>query len=141
MAQQRWLVKSEPSTYSFDDLVRDGGTRWDGVRNAQARLHLAAMKPGDAVLVYHSGDEKAVIGLAKVTRAAYPDPTADDPRWLAVDLAPGKRLAQPVPLARIKADPKLATIALVRQSRLSVMPLDADAWERIVALGAKKPAR
>lgn len=131
-------MKSEPTTYSWSDLVRDGGTRWDGVRNALARIHLAAMKKGDLVLVYHSGDEKAVVGIAKVTRAAYPDPSADDARWLAVDLAPVKPLALSVPLARIKADRKLAGIDLVRQSRLSVMPLEPNAYERILAHGAKK---
>lgn len=140
MPRNHWLVKSEPSAYSFADLTRDGGTRWDGVRNPQARLHLLGMKKGDLVLVYHSGDEKAVVGTAKVTRTAYPDPTADDPRWVAVDLAPGKALAVPVPLARIKADRALAMIGLVKQSRLSVMPLDAGAWERIVGYGKKAGA-
>ena len=91
MGRATWLVKTEPSTYSWDDLVRDGGTRWDGVRNPLARNHLAAMKAGDLVLVYHSGDEKAVVGIAKATKAAYPDPTADDPRWLAID--PDRRVA------------------------------------------------
>jgi len=120
--------------------VRDGGTRWDGVRNALARNHLAALKKGDLVLVYHSGDDKAVVGIAKVTRAAYPDPSADDPRWLAVDLAPVRRLAEPVPLATIKKDAKLAAIDLVRQSRLSVMPLGAAAFERILShAGTKAP--
>lgn len=138
MPRGTWLVKTEPSTYSWDDLVRDRGTRWDGVRNAQARLHLAAMKKGDTVLVYHSGDEKAVVGIAKVTRAAYPDPGADDPRWLAVDLAPVKPLAERVSLAVIKRDAKLAGIALVRQSRLSVMPLDAAAYERLLAHAERK---
>lgn len=139
MAGGRWLVKSEPTTYSWSDLVRDGGTRWDGVRNALARNHLAAMKKGDLALVYHSGDDKAVIGIAKITRAAYPDPSADDERWLAVDLAPVKPLPAPVSLAQIKADPKLAGIPLVRLSRLSVMPLEPSAFERIVAHAAKKP--
>jgi len=135
MARATWLAKTEPSTYAWADLVRDGGTRWDGVRNPLARSHLAAMKKGDLVLVYHSGDDKAVVGIAKVTRAAYPDPTADDARWLAVDLAPVKPLVAPVPLATVKQDPKLAGIALVRQGRLSVMPLDDAAFARILAHG------
>jgi len=140
MARETWLVKTEPSTYSWEDLVRDGGTRWDGVRNALARNHLAAMKKGDLVLVYHSGDDKAVVGIAKVMRAAYPDPTIDDARWVAIDLAPVRKLAQPVPLAAIKKDAKLAGIDLVRQSRLSVMPLAAAAFERILShAGTKAP--
>ena len=135
MARSTWLVKTEPSTYAWADLVRDGGTRWDGVRNALARNHLGAMKKGDLVLVYHSGDDKAVVGIAKVTRAAYPDPGADDPRWLAVDLAPVRPFAEPVPLATVKQDAKLARIDLVRQSRLSVMPLDDAAFARILSHG------
>lgn len=141
MARTTWLVKTEPSTYSWADLVRDGATRWDGVRNALARIHLAAMQKGDQALVYHSGDERSVMGIARVTRAAYPDPTADDPRWLAVDLEPLRALAKPVPLAAIKADAKLAQLALVRQSRLSVMPVDAEAFARILAHGATKAPR
>lgn len=138
MARATWLVKTEPSTYSWNDLVRERGTRWDGVRNALARNHLAAMRKGDLVLVYHSGDDKAVVGIAKVTRAAYPDPSTDDPRWLAVDLAPVQPLAERVSLAVIKRDAKLAGIDLVRQSRLSVMPLDANAYERILAHAERK---
>jgi predicted RNA-binding protein with PUA-like domain len=130
-----WLVKSEPGTYAWDDLVRDGSTCWDGVRNAQARNHLAEMRRGDRVLYYHSGAEKAVVGVARVARQAYPDPTADDPRWLAVDLAPVRALARPVPLAAIKAEPRRRDTALVRQSRLSVMPISEAAFERILALG------
>jgi len=126
-----WLVKSEPGTYSWDDLVRDGSTRWDGVRNPLARNHLAAMKKGDSVLFYHSGDARAVVGLARVTREAYPDPSADDPRWLAVDLAPVRPLKTPVTLAAIKADPRLADLPLVRQSRLSVMPIPAPALAQL----------
>jgi predicted RNA-binding protein with PUA-like domain len=136
-----WLVKTEPSTYSWDDLVRDGGTRWDGVRNPLARNHLAAMAKGDLVLVYHSGDAKAVRGIAKVARAAYPDPSADDERWLAVDLAPVRPLAEPVPLAAVKKDAKLGGLALVRQSRLSVMPVPDAAFERILALGKTRSPR
>ena len=142
MARATWLAKTEPTAYSWDELVREGGTRWDGVRNPLARNHLGAMKAGDLVLVYHSGDEKAVVGIAKVTRAAYPDPTAGgDDRWLAVDLAPVKPLAQAVPLAAVKKDRKLAAIALVKQSRLSVMPLDAAAFARILEHGKTKAPR
>jgi predicted RNA-binding protein with PUA-like domain len=141
MGRATWLVKTEPSTYSWDDLVRDGGTRWDGVRNPLARNHLAAMKAGDLVLVYHSGDEKAVVGIAKATKAAYPDPTADDPRWLAIDLAPARPFVARVPLAVVKKDAKLGSIGLVRQSRLSVMPLDAPAFARILEHGKTKAPR
>jgi predicted RNA-binding protein with PUA-like domain len=141
MARQQWLVKTEPSTYSWEDLVRDGGTRWDGVRNPLARNHLAAMQKGDLVLVYHSGAERAVVGIARVTRAAYPDPTADDPRWLAADLAPVQALARPVTLATVKQDASLAGLALVRQSRLSVMPVEAGQLARILAHAKTKAPR
>lgn len=134
-ARGGWLVKSEPSVYAWDDLVRDGSTYWDGVRNAQARNNLAAMKKGDRVLYYHSNQGKEVVGVARVTKAAYPDPTSDDERWVVVDLAPVKRLARPVTLAEIKADRRLAKIPLVTQSRLSVMPIDAAAFGRILELG------
>jgi predicted RNA-binding protein with PUA-like domain len=127
------LVKSDPDTYGWDELVRDGGTRWDGVRNPEARNNLAAMKPGERVLFYHSGADKAVVGIAKVKSAAYPEPGADE-GWLAVDLAPVSKLAQPVALGQIKAERTLAKIPLVTRSRLSVMPIDADAFERILAL-------
>jgi predicted RNA-binding protein with PUA-like domain len=136
MARGHWLVKSEPDTYSWDALVRDGSTRWDGVRNPQARNHLEAMGKGDLVLFYHSGGAREVVGVARVTRAHYADPTSDDARWLAVDLAPVRALKEPVPLARIKAEPALRGIALVRQARLSVMPLERDAFERILRMGA-----
>lgn len=141
MAGGRWLVKSEPSTYAWDDLVRDGGTCWDGVRNHAARNHLAAMRKGDLVLYYHSGEGKQVVGLARVRRESYRDPTADDERWVAVDLEAVRPLAQPVSLASIKADPGLRGIPLVRQSRLSVMPIPCPAFERIVALGRARPGR
>ncbi|HVH16718.1 MAG TPA: EVE domain-containing protein [Myxococcota bacterium] len=135
-----FLVKSEPSTYSWDDLVRDGSTVWDGVRNPEARNNLAAMAPGDLALVYHSGDEKAVVGIAKVVRPAFPDPKADDPKWLAVELAPVTPLARSVTLAEIKADARLVKIPLVTRGRLSVMPLDAKAYDAILAMAGKKPA-
>lgn len=130
-----WLVKTEPFKYSWDDLVADGSTIWDGVRNAQARNFLAAMRKGDRVLVYHSNEGKQVVGVARVSREAHPDPTTEDPRWVVVDLVPVKSLAEPVTLARIKQDPALQEIPLVRQSRLSVMPLERAAFERILALG------
>ena len=141
MARAQWLVKTEPKTYSWDDLVRDGSTRWDGVRNALARNHLAAMQQGDLVLVYHSGDDKAVVGIAKVTRTAYPDPTADDPRWVAVDLAALRPLAEPVTLATVKSEAKLKGMMLVRQGRLSVSPVAEAEFERILALAKTKAPR
>ena len=139
MARRHWLAKSEPFKYSWDDFVKDGSTYWDGVRNAQARNNLAAMKRGDLVLYYHSNEGKEVVGVAKVTREAYQDPTTDDARWVVVDLVPVKPLKQPVSLADIKADPALAEIPLIKQSRLSVMPLDKRAFDRIVKKGGTKP--
>lgn len=133
-AAHYWMVKSEPASYSWSDFVRDGGTCWDGVRNRQARRHLASMSEGDLVFFYHSVTDKAVVGIARVRREAYPDPSAEDSRWLAVDLEPVQPLDPPVPLARIKADPKLGGIALVRQSRLSVMPLSKADFECIRSL-------
>jgi predicted RNA-binding protein with PUA-like domain len=136
MKHQHWLVKQEPESYSWDDFVREGKTAWEGVRNYAARLHLKGMRPGDPVLFYASGDSKSVIGLAEVTQAAFPDATADEPGWVAVELKAGRALARPVTLAAIKATPALARIALVRQSRLSVMPLAREEFERIVRMGS-----
>jgi predicted RNA-binding protein with PUA-like domain len=136
MARQHWLVKQEPTAYSWDDFVRDGGTRWDGVRNFQARNNLKAMRTGDRVLYYHSVEGQAVVGIAEVAREAYPDPTAKEGAWVAVDLVPVKPLRTPVTLDAIKATPSLRTIALVRQGRLSVMPLAKDAFDTIVKMGA-----
>ncbi len=138
MARGYWLVKSEPSKYSWDDLVKDGRTYWDGVRNAQARNNLVALKVGDQVLYYHSNEGKEVVGIAKVTKTAYPDPTTDDARWVVVDLAAVKPLARPVTLKEIKADAALAKILLVTHSRLSVMPIPKPAFDRIVATSRKK---
>ncbi len=135
MSRRHWLVKSEPFKYAWAQLVAGGSTYWDGVRTAQARNNLAAMKKGDLVLYYHSNEGKEVVGVARVTREAYPDPTSDDERWLVVDLAPVKALARAVSLAQIKADPALAKIPLVTQSRLSVMPIEAGAFDHILALG------
>ena len=133
-----WLVKQEPEAYSWEDLVRDHGTEWTGVRNFQARNNLRQMKVGDRVLFYHSGEQKAVVGVAQVAKAAYADPSADDPQWVAVDIKPLKPLSAPVPLTTIKAEPRLANMMLVRQSRLSVMPVTKEEFETIVALGAGK---
>ena len=128
-----WLVKTEPSTYSFDDLRRDRRTRWDGVRNPQAQANLRAMRRGDAVLVYHSG-EKAAVGLARVARSAYPDPGAPDGALAAVDLAAGAPLGVPVRLAALRAEPCFASSPLLRQGRLSVPPLDAAQWKAVLRL-------
>jgi len=130
-----WLVKSEPETYSWKDLIRDGKICWDGVRNYQARNNLQQMQPGDLVLFYHSVSEKAVVGIAKVDRAAYPDPTADDAKWVAIDLAPERDFKEPVTLDQIKKDARLQEIALLRQSRLSVMPLRPEEFEVLLSLG------
>ena len=132
---KHWLVKSEPFKYSFADLQRDGETFWDGVRNYAARIHLNSMKIGDKVMFYHSNEGLAVMGIAKVTKAAFPDPTADDPQWVAVNIAPVKAFKRPVTLAEIKAHMALQNIALVRIGRLSVMPLMKEEFEIIEALG------
>jgi len=129
-----WLVKQEPSDYSWTDFVGDRGTSWTGVRNFAARNNLRRMSKGDHVLFYHSGEDKAVVGIAKVTRTAYKDPTAKEEDWSAVDLAPVKKLPRPVTLAEIKAKSQLKNIALVRQSRLSVMPLTARDFDFIVKM-------
>ncbi|HEV3393523.1 MAG TPA: EVE domain-containing protein [Chthoniobacterales bacterium] len=129
-----WLVKQEPSDYSWSDFVKDGSTSWTGVRNFSARNSLRRMSKGDEVLFYHSGDDKAVVGIAKVMRTAYRDATAKEGDWSAVDLAPVKPLPRPVTLAEIKAKPQLKNIALVRQSRLSVMPLGAKDFQTILKM-------
>ena len=132
------MVKQEPETYSWSDFVSDGVTDWTGVRNYQARNNLREMKTGDRVLFYHSGKDKAVVGVAEVVRSQYPDPTAGDVQWVAVDLKPIKALKNPVPLAAIRYDKRLSQLPLIRQSQLSVMPLTKDEFEVIVALGAGK---
>jgi predicted RNA-binding protein with PUA-like domain len=131
---KHWLVKQEPSAYSWDDFVRDGRTAWTGVRNFQARNNLLAMRCGDRVLYYHSVVGKAVVGESEVVAEAYPDPTAKEGDWVCVDLKPAKALPRPVTLEEIKAAPKLAGIALLRQSRLSVMPLTAAEYRAIIRL-------
>jgi predicted RNA-binding protein with PUA-like domain len=133
-----WMVKQEPEAYSFDDLVRDGRTDWTGVRNFQARNNLRQMQVGDRVLFYHSGEQKAVVGIAQVAKAAYPDPTANEEQWVAVDIKPVKPLREPVPLLTIRVEPELANMLLIRQSRLSVMPVTKAEFEVIVALGEGK---
>jgi predicted RNA-binding protein with PUA-like domain len=131
-----WLVKQEPDSYSWDDFAKDGQTTWEGVRNYQARNNLKAMAKGDMVLFYASGEAKAVHGTAKVAKTAFPDPTADEPGWLSVELKAMKPLRKAVTLAQVKATPSLASIALVKNSRLSVMPLSPEAFEAIVAMGS-----
>jgi predicted RNA-binding protein with PUA-like domain len=127
-------MRSEPSVYSFADLERDGKTVWDGVRNAQARIFLEAMQPGHEVLFYHSQDGLAAVGVAKIVREAFPDPTDETGRWTAVEIAPVRRLGHPVSLAQLKANPKLAEMRMLRQFRLSVSPLTADEWAEILRM-------
>ena len=129
-----WLVKVEPDAYAWTTFVREGGTAWTGVRNFQARNNLRAMKKADLVFYYHSGTEKQVVGLARVDREAYPDPTAEDGDWSCVDLAPVEALAKPVTLGAIKGDKVLKEIPLVKNSRLSVSPLSRTQFERLLAL-------
>jgi len=129
-----WILKTEPSAYSFDQLEREKTAVWDGVKNNLALQHLRRKQAGDQVLIYHTGDERALVGRASVRSAAYADPRQKDPKLVVVDLAAGKRLPKPVPLAEIKADPKLKDLALVRMGRLSVVPATAPQWERLLAL-------
>lgn len=136
MTTQYWLVKSEPEAYAWADLARDKRTAWTGVRNYQARIHLNAMRAGDRVFFYESVTTKAVVGIAEVTKPAFPDTTADEPGWVAVELAALLPLRRPVPLTQIKAEPTLQKIALLRQSRLSVMSLTRAEFDRIARLGA-----
>lgn len=133
-----FLVKSEPDVFSYADLERDRSTRWDGVRNFTARNHLRAMKRGDLALYYHTGDVKAVVGVARVSKEAYADPTADEGDWSAVDLEPCVACGAPVTLAAIKADKIFADFALVRQARLSVMPVSAPHFQAILKLSGTK---
>jgi len=130
-----WLMKSEPESYGWDDLARDGATEWDGVRNPTARINLKAMQPGDEAFLYHSVSDKAVVGIMRVTRAAEPDPKAPD--WVRVRVEPVRKLTNPVTLAAIKAEPKLAKMELIRQSRLSVAPVRDDEWAKVLEMGGK----
>lgn len=133
-----WLMKSEPEAYGWDDLVRDGGTEWDGVRNNAAMLHLKAMAAGDRAFLYHSMSDKAVVGIMAVTRAARPDAKAKEgERWVSVRVEPVEKLARPVTLARIKAEPKLKEMELIRQSRLSVAPVRPEEWKLILEMAAR----
>jgi predicted RNA-binding protein with PUA-like domain len=134
MGAAHWLVKSEPNSYSYDDLERDGRTVWDGVRNNAAALHLKAMAEGDEVLFYHSQEGLAVVGIAKVVRTAFPDPSDASGRFVAVELAPVRRLKRPVTLAEMKADPALSGLAMIRQGRLSVSPVTDAEWARILEM-------
>jgi predicted RNA-binding protein with PUA-like domain len=127
-----WLMKSEPDSYSWPDLVRDGGTEWDGVRNNAARLHLRGMKIGDEAFFYHSMSDKAVVGIMRIVREAISDP--NDSNWVSVRVEPVDALPRPVTLAEIKAEPALAKMELIRQSRLSVAPVRPEEWRRILAL-------
>ena len=131
-----WLVKSEPGTFSWDDLVRDKKTVWDGVRNFQARNNLKNMKKGDLAFFYHSGEDKAIVGIGKIIKEGYPEP--NDNNWVAVDIAPDKKLKNPVTLAQIKADKRLANMVLVKASRLSVQPVKAEEFDLIMALSETK---
>jgi predicted RNA-binding protein with PUA-like domain len=136
-----WLVKSEPTAYAWAQLVKDGQTAWTGVRNYQARINLRAMKTGDLVCFYHSVTGKQIVGISRVVREAYPDPTAKGEDWTCVDLAPVKTLAAPISLAVIKSDPALRTMKLLKQSRLSVTPLTAAEFDRLLVLGDTKISR
>jgi predicted RNA-binding protein with PUA-like domain len=133
---QRWLVKQEPESYSWSDLVKDGQTAWTGVRNYTARNNLRAMKTADRVLYYHSVSEKQIVGIAKVIRTAYADPTAQEGDWVSVDIAPMKALKKPVTLEQIKSDSRLAEMQFVKQSRLSVSPVTKEQFEHILKLAS-----
>lgn len=130
-----WLVKSEPEKYSWDQFVKDGKTFWDGVRNYAARLHLIAMKKGDQVLYYHSNQGLEIVGIAKVVKESYPDPTADEGNWVVVDLAPVKKMKKPVSLQQMKADKRLAEMKLIKIGRLSVSPVTESEWKAVMELG------
>ncbi|MFL5742230.1 MAG: EVE domain-containing protein [Flavisolibacter sp.] len=132
-----WLVKSEPSVYSWEQLEKDGQTRWDGIRNYAARLHLRAMKKGDQVFFYHSNQGLDIVGIAQVVKEAYPDPTAKEGDWVAVDIKPLKKLKHPVSMQQIKTDKRLKDMALVRIGRLSVQPVKEDEYEVVMELSKK----
>src|SRR6187549_2879320 len=133
-----WLVKSEPEVYSWDTLVKDKQTCWSGVRNYAARINLRAMKKGDEVLYYHSNEGVEIVGIAKVVKEAYQDPTTEDDAWVVVDLKPVKKLKKPVSLAQVKADKRLSEMALVRLGRLSVQPVTAEEWKVVMELAGEK---
>jgi predicted RNA-binding protein with PUA-like domain len=130
-----WLIKSEPDVYGWDQLVKDKQTRWDGIRNYAARLHLRAMKKGDEIFFYHSNKGTEIVGVATVAKEAYPDPTSADPAWFAIDIKPSRKLKNAVSLEMIKKEKKLAGMALVRISRLSVQPVTDEEWQTIMKMG------
>lgn len=131
-----WLFKTEPETYSFAQLLKDGKTNWNGVRNFQARNFLMKAQAGDQALIYHSGDDKCVVGIAKVVKAAYPDPDPKKPgEWVQIDLAPVEKLSRPISLKEIKTTPALSDLPLIKQSRLSCMPIPAKSFEALVKMG------
>ena len=129
-----WLIKSEPNTYSWDDLVKLGRDHWDGVRNYQARNNIKAMKPGDLALFYHSVNEKCVVGIAECVSEYYQDPTTDDDRWVVVDFVPKEKLKNPVTLEQVKSEPRLSDMVLVNNSRLSVQPVKKEEFDLIIAM-------
>jgi len=133
-----WLVKSEPAKYSWDQLEKDKQTFWSGVRNYAARNHLKTMKKGDEVLFYHSNEGMEIVGIAKVTKEFYQDPTSDDASWVVVDLKPSKKLKKPVTLSQVKSDKRLADMALVRLGRLSVQPVTEKEWDVVMELAGEK---
>jgi predicted RNA-binding protein with PUA-like domain len=135
-----WLIKSEPEVYSWDQLNKDKQTRWDGIRNYAARLHLRAMKKGDQIFFYHSNKRTEIVGIAAVTKEAYPDPTSPDPAWFAIEVKPVKKFIKPVSLEQIKKEKKLAGMALVRISRLSVQPVSEEEWNTIMKMGGMETA-
>ncbi len=130
-----WILKTDADTYAFDQLARERRAVWDGVSNSLALKHIRSMRKGDQALIYHSGDEKALVGLARIASDPYPDPKAGDPRLAVVDVEAGERLARPVTLAAVKADPAFADLALVRMSRLSVIPVPPEQWQRLLEMG------
>ncbi len=130
-----WLLKTEPEDYCWDDLVRDGRTVWDGVGNNLALIHMRKVEPGDLALIYHTGNEKAAVGIAEIVTAAYPDPKLDDPKRAVFDVVPREKLARPVTLASLKAKPEFANFDLIRNSRLSAMPVSPERWQGLLALG------
>ncbi len=132
-----WLVKSEPAVYSWDSFVKEKQTCWSGIRNYAARLHLRNMKKGEEVFFYHSNEGTAIVGIATVTREAYPDPTTTDERWVAVDIKAKKKLSRPVPLEMIKKDNRLSQMALVRIGRLSVQPVTEEEWRAVLEMGGE----
>ena len=138
LARAYWLMKSEPFKYAWDELVKDGKTYWDGVRNYESRNNLAAMKKGDLAFYYHSNEGKEIVGIAEIVGEAYPDPTTEDPRWVVVDISPVVPFTTPVTLTQVKGDPNLAEMGLVQRGRLSVVPVTAEEFRYVAKLGKTK---